>query len=254
MQKKLFATAILVLQLTFCASAQESWNLVKDENGIKVYTRIEPGSEYKAFKAEMQVNCTIETIITVLKNTETVNSWVVNCKGVKLLNNESNDQYYYIETSLTWPFESRDMVYHFQYQNISAKQVKVIVTGLPGYIQPGEGIVRMAKADGYWLLSAIDANNTAVTYQMHVEPGGSIPAWLANPFIRNVPYSTFRELRTIVQKSGIKFRRNRTPSPLCLVSCVPQSGISSPPYGGSSIFCLLTSSLRRESLVLCLFI
>jgi hypothetical protein len=42
---------------------------------------------------------------------------------------------------------------------------------------------------------------TAVTYQMHVEPGGLIPAWLANPFIKNVPFSTFKELRKIVQKS-----------------------------------------------------
>jgi hypothetical protein len=36
---------------------------------------------------------------------------------------------------------------------------------------------------------------------MHVEPGGLIPAWLANPFIENVPFSTFKELRNIVEKS-----------------------------------------------------
>lgn len=201
MQQRLFWLAILLLLVTHSAAAQGNWNLVKDEAGIKVYTRTESGSKYKAFKAEMQVNCKIENIVEVLKNTASINKWVVNCKGVKLLKTEDNDQYYYIETSLPLPFENRDMVYHFQYIETNSRQVRVIVAGIPEYIQPEEGIVRMVKADGYWLLTLVDTNKTAVTYQMHVEPGGLIPAWLANPFIKNVPFSTFKELRNIVQES-----------------------------------------------------
>lgn len=201
MQQRLFWITITVLLLTASASAQENWKLVKDEAGIKVYTKTESGSKYKAFKADMQVSCKIENIVEVLKNTNSINNWIVNCKGVKLLKTEDNDQYYYIETSLPLPFENRDMIYHFQYMEINSEQVRVIVTGIPEYIQPREGIVRMVKTNGYWLLTSIDTNMTAVTYQMHVEPGGLIPAWLANPFIKNVPFSTFKELRNIVQKS-----------------------------------------------------
>ena len=200
-QQRLFWIAIIVLLLTFRASAQENWNLVKEEAGIKVYTKTESGSKYKAFKAEMQVSCKIENIVEVLKNTNSINNWIVNCKGVKLLKTEDNDQYYYIETSLPLPFENRDMIYRFQYIEINSEQVKVIVTGIPEYIQPKEGIVRMVKTNGYWLLTSIDTDKTALTYQMHVEPGGLIPAWLANPFIKNVPFSTFKELRNIVQRS-----------------------------------------------------
>ena len=200
-RQRLFWIAIIVLLLTSGVSAQENWNLVKEEAGITVYTKTESGSKYKAFKAEMQVSCKIENIIEVLKNSYSINNWIVNCKGVKLLKTEDNDQYYYIETSLPLPFQNRDMVYHFQYIQINSEQDRVIVTGIPEYIQPKQGIVRMVKADGYWLLTAIDTDKTAVTYQMHVEPGGLIPAWLANPFIKNVPFSTFKELRNIVQKS-----------------------------------------------------
>jgi hypothetical protein len=201
MPLRLFWSTLIILLLTWSASAQEDWHKMKEEAGIKVYTKTESGSEYKSFKAEMQVNCKIEDIVEVLKNTNTINNWVVNCKEVKLLKTEDNDQYYYIETSLPWPFENRDMVYHFQYIEIKSEQVKVIVTGIPDYIQPRKGIVRLGKAAGYWLLTSIDTGKTAVTYQMHVEPGGLIPAWLANPFIVNVPFSTFKELRNIVQKS-----------------------------------------------------
>jgi hypothetical protein len=201
LQQRLIWITIMVLRLTFTASAQEKWNLVKDDSGIKVYTKTESGSRYKSFKAEMQVKCKIENIIEVLKKTDSVNNWVINCKGVKLLRTEENEQYYYIETSLPLPFENRDMVYHFQYIEINSEQERVNVTGIPDYIQPRKGIVRMFKTNGYWLLTSIDTNKTAVIYQMHVEPGGLIPAWLANPFIKNVPFSTFKELREIVQKS-----------------------------------------------------
>jgi hypothetical protein len=200
MDLRLFWTISIVLLISFSASAQENWKLVKKEDGIKVYTKHESGSDYKAFKAEMQVSCKIENIVEVLKNSESINNWIVNCKGVKLLKTDNNDQYYYIETSLPFPFKNRDMVYHFQYIQTDSEQFKVTVSGIPDYIPPKEGIIRLAIANGYWLLNSIDTSTTAVTYQMHVEPGGLIPAWLANPFIVNVPYSTFKELRKIIQK------------------------------------------------------
>ena len=92
MKQRLFWIAIIILLLTFSAFAQENWHLVKEEAGIKVYTKTESGSKYKAFKAEMQVNCKIENIIEVLKKTDSINNWVVNCKGVKLLKTEDNDR------------------------------------------------------------------------------------------------------------------------------------------------------------------
>ena len=200
MQQKLSCIIILILLSTLSVSAQENWKLVKEESGIKVYTKTEPGSDYKAFKSEMQLNCKIESIVEVLKNSDSINNWIVNCKGIKKLKSEENDQYYYIETLLPFPFKNRDMVYHFQYTEINSVQIRVNVTGIPDYIPTVEGIVRLAKANGYWLLTSINISNTAITYQMHVEPGGMIPAWLANPFIVNVPFSTFKELRNIIQK------------------------------------------------------
>ncbi len=89
-----------------------------------------------------------------------------------MLKSDNNDEYFYIETSIPFPFKNRDMVYHFQYIGINSGQEKVVVTGIPAYIPPKEGIVRLAKANGYWLLTSVDPYNTVVTYQMHVEPGG----------------------------------------------------------------------------------
>ncbi len=200
MHQRLFCLTLSLLLLSYLVDAQENWKLVKEEAGIKVYTKPESGSDYKAFKAEMEVSCKIEKIVEILKTSDTNNSWIVNCKGIELLKTDDNEQYYYIETQLPFPFKNRDMVYHFQYITINSDQVIVDVTGMPEYIQPKEGIVRMAKTNGYWFLTSLGTDRTSVIYQMHVEPGGLIPAWLANPFIVNVPFSTFKELRKIIQK------------------------------------------------------
>jgi hypothetical protein len=195
-----FRIVIIAILLPLYASAEGKWSLVKEEDGIKIYSKPEPGSGYNAFKAEMQVNCLIKDIVNVLKNTKNNSSWVVNCKVIKLLKAEGNDQYYYIETILPWPLDNRDMVYRFQYLEITGSQVRINITGIPGYIQPKEGIARITKANGFWLLTSVDANKTLVTYQMHVEPGGFIPAWLANTYIADAPLNTFKGLRKLILK------------------------------------------------------
>jgi hypothetical protein len=199
-RKRILPIAIIVILLQFSASAQGNWKLVKNENGIKIYSKPEPGSGYNAFKAEMQVNCMIKDVVDVLKNTKNNSSWVPNCKVMKLLKTDGNDQYYYIETILPWPLDNRDMVYRFHYEEVNAKQVKINITGIPGYIQPKTGIERITKANGYWLLTYVDTKKTSISYQMHVEPGGIIPSWLANAYISDAPFSTFTELRKLIQK------------------------------------------------------
>jgi carbon monoxide dehydrogenase subunit G len=201
MRRRLFWIAVSLLIFILHVSAQKDWTLQKEEDGIKVYTKKESVSNYKAFKAEMQVSCTIKDIIGVLKDADAFCKCITYSKEVKVLQMEDDDVYYYVETSLPWPFDNRDMVYHLEFSEMNSEPVKVMVTGLPEYIPPREGVVRIAKANGYWLLVSIDARITNVTYQMQVEPGGSIPAWLANLSIVNIPHSTFRNLKNMLYRS-----------------------------------------------------
>ena len=53
---------------------------------------------------------------------------------------------------------------------------------------------------GFWKLTPIAENKTKVEYQMHVEPGGYVPAWLANMKIVDTPYTFMYNLREQVEK------------------------------------------------------
>ena len=39
-----------------------------------------------------------------------------------------------------------------------------------------------------------------MTYEVHTEPGGSVPSWLANSFVVDAPLQTLQGLRAKVEK------------------------------------------------------
>ena len=55
--------------------------------------------------------------------------------------------------------------------------------------------MRIPYLSGYWLLEKQGANRTKVTYQVHADPGGSIPHWLANATAVNNPYETLKNMK-----------------------------------------------------------
>jgi hypothetical protein len=57
-----------------------------------------------------------------------------------------------------------------------------------------EGLVRMPMVRGYWILTPAKGG-TNIEYSFVADPGGAIPAWLANQFIVDGPFKTVSALR-----------------------------------------------------------
>ena len=58
----------------------------------------------------------------------------------------------------------------------------------------------MAQVDGFWKLVPKGDNLTEVTYQVHTEPGGSVPALIANKFVVDAPFKTLQGLKERAEK------------------------------------------------------
>ncbi|MCK5189812.1 MAG: hypothetical protein KAR12_07125, partial [Methylococcales bacterium] len=177
----LFIFFILSSQL----SAQEknqSWQLVKDENGIKVYTRILANSDYKEFRGEMDVATKLDELLTFIKNAERCPDWQYKC--IKMLN--LSNGYIYKLSNLPWPLSDRytvmqSQVHYDQQHNIYTLQLKNIERAqLPKQIVaqlPVENdTVQMRYSDGYWQFKLGNSSTIHITYQMHGDPAGVIPA------------------------------------------------------------------------------
>jgi len=171
-----------------------SWELKKDEKGIKVYTRSVEGFDLDEFKGETTLNVPVEKIVEALKDVDKMPKWVPDCKQAKLQKMENENQYHYIETSVPFPLRNRDAVVHFQYIKLD-NGIKVLIEGKPKYLPSNEGLVRIPYIKGYWLLVPIGEYKTSVTYQVHADPGGAIPVWLANATAVDTPYDTLKNLR-----------------------------------------------------------
>ncbi len=185
--------------ISFMTRSQASWEVAKCEDGIIVYTRVKKDSDFKAFKAVLTVDVSTDEIIRVLKNANDYIKWYGYTKTSKVLKQEQDVQYNYVETKFPWPYSNRDMVYKMTIDASDSKEVKILLEGIPDYIPEKKGIVRMEKAAGFILLKSM-GGNTEITYQFHSEPGNNIPTWLANSSIAELPFKTLLGLRKTLKE------------------------------------------------------
>lgn len=187
--------------LQFQAFGQEPWKLIKDKMGIQVFTRTNTVSSFKEFKAIMQIEAEVNQFLAVLYDVKGLTEWGYNIKESKLINRPNNlSQTYYAVAKAPWPYKDRDGIYLNQINwNKESKVLLVDIEILEQDFEMNEDYVRM-DGYGYWQIKAVSDSKMEVVFQMQIDPGGSIKAWLANMFVTDSPYETMLGLRNIIQK------------------------------------------------------
>ncbi|MBL4585934.1 MAG: hypothetical protein JKX84_02590 [Flavobacteriales bacterium] len=191
------------------AFAQNVWDLKKDKDGIKVYTRSVGGSSMKATKAVTILNCDLHTCVAVLKDIDHLKNLFPDCSVSKKIEQSEMEQIHYLELDAPWPVTDRDAAFRLVYRFDSESQ-SVIVDANPitGKYPEQKGKVRLTTGKGEWRFRQISEQTTEVIYSAHIEPGGSIPMWLANSVVEENPYrmfTNFSELIKLERYRGKKF-------------------------------------------------
>lgn len=199
--KSLYLVTLVFVFFPMDIFSQSSWEIDMNKDGIVVYTRNEVDSDFKSFKAVTLVDASGSEVIKLLRNADGYTNWFGFTKTSKVLEQEGNTQYNYVETIFPWPYKNRDMIYKMSIDTSSPKVIEISLEGIPHYIPEKKKIVRMEKASGYMLLNTT-GNKTEVTYVFHSEPGGKIPVRLANNSIAELPYKTLTGLKKILEKTN----------------------------------------------------
>jgi ribosome-associated toxin RatA of RatAB toxin-antitoxin module len=205
MNKVFFILLLLVLKMN-PASAQNTWKLSTEKEGIKIYTSMVTDSKIKAIKVECDVNATPSQLVALVMDVNAAPDWVSHVKSAKLVKQISpTELYYYSEVNLPWPAANRDFVAHLTVsQNPDTKVVTIDGPAVPGFVPVKKGIVRIDNSIGKWIITPVGSDQLHVEYSIHVDPGGSLPAWLVNMFATDAPLQIFRSLKTQLQKSAYK--------------------------------------------------
>jgi hypothetical protein len=183
---------LFCIQFTTCP-AQYDWKLAKEKNGISVYLSDVSWSAYKSVKVECTLNGTYAKLIALLTNVVEFNKWIYNTKSTWLIKqNTPLDFIYYSETRMPWPLTNRDAIIHMQIKTDSLPRL-LIITGtdepdlLPRFISR----VRVTKYKANW---RVTMPTLQTSYILELDPGGSIPANIANSFADKGPFGTFTNL------------------------------------------------------------
>ena len=203
---KLLLLSFLLLFKVLPTSAQTSWKLSTESEGIKVYTGIYPGSKIKSVKVECEFKASASQFVAVLMDIKSSPEWLYHTRLCTVVKQVSpSELYYYSEVTLPWPAENRDFVSHLSVsQNPETKLITINGPAVPGFVPLKDGIVRVDHSGSEWLVTPLANGQVSVKYTLHVDPGGALPVWLVNMFATEGPIQIFKKLKLQLQKPAYK--------------------------------------------------
>jgi hypothetical protein len=201
MKNLIVLISFLVFQNS-CMFSQDEWDLIRDTAGIKVYSKEVEGYHFKSFKAITTINGSVHDFVFTLTDIPNFPKWGHQIKSAKIVEKTGDTlQIYYSIAKAPFPYKDRDGIYLNRFKWDSETKTLIIeIEVLNDYLDPNEKYIRV-KGYGYWKLLVVSENKMEVTFSMQLDPGGSIPSWLANMFIDGAPFHTLLNIKNRIEAS-----------------------------------------------------
>jgi len=183
--------------------AEEPWKLVKDSEGIKVYTRPVPGSAANEFKGIAEVNAPLEVIREVFRDVASFPRWYGFCKEIKLLKHDTeNHRVVYFVLKTLGPVKDRDFIVDVNDElDVRAGRFFITMNAVKEDLVPRQDrYVRMTDVAGTYDMTRLDSLRSEVVYTVRADPAGHIPAFISNLMQKDQPYLSLKGLREMVRK------------------------------------------------------
>lgn len=183
----------------------QGWEHVSDSDGILVQRRTVEGSNLKEFRGRSVVAAPIGRVLGVIRDAPHRIEWMSECASSYVVEEDlkARVQIAYHRTKAPWPVADRDSINRAQ-MIVQPEQHRVFLP-FEGISHPKvpvvKGVVRMPFIRGHWILMPLQAGkSTLVEYQVHANPGGQLPEWLANLASKKLPLLTIIGLKKQVTK------------------------------------------------------
>jgi hypothetical protein len=198
--KSVFLFSIIALCLSFTYQKSNAWNLAKEKNNIKVYTRFRDGSKIKEFKAVANFNCTLAQVEKTLVNIKTMNQWYDKVEKVEMLQQISNNEAIY-KIYFDFPAIVQDRYSTIKAiikkDNIGNIFIKTSFFSVPHKEEKSRIYVKEIASE--WSITGSDGNVT-LEHIAFMNPAGFIPEWLVNSNLTDGPIRTLSNLKALVVK------------------------------------------------------
>lgn len=194
--KLLLATALLCAT-PWMMTPEIPWSHSKSGHGVKVFTRSVAGSSIKEIKAELELDCSINTAVSCLTDIGSYPQWIYQMTEARVIKQISLMEFeVYQRVKTPWPLDDRDVCGHYKLkQDPITFDVSLITHSVPKVLPAVAGVVRVQKNRTTWTIKPIAKNKNKCEYFLMLDPAGEVPAWIINLFISEGPYSSLVKLK-----------------------------------------------------------
>lgn len=184
------------------SGAAQSWNFIKEKDGIKIYTRQETGTSLKAYKGITEIHATADNVFALIENVNNTDWWDKNLTQIKVLLYEKNKRAkYYLVYDLPWPVTDRDLCVDVTVTTDPSSGIsRITAVPLPGVIPERSEMVRIRDYRQTWTVSPAGRESAHVVLEGFVDPAGNIPEWLSNMLIVDSPVKVMSEVKQRLEK------------------------------------------------------
>lgn len=190
---------ILIL-LPIAGYSQVDWELQRDKEGVKVWTRDYPNSNFKQFKATCEIDASMENVVALFQDIEKLNTWYDRIEETSIIKTISDQEAIYtLDFDLPWPITNRvTAVKSIIDFDPSSGEVKVITAYEANIINPENGDLLVTDISSDWILTPNSNGKIDAMHYGYMDPAGSLPAWIANKGVKDGPINTINGMKRLL--------------------------------------------------------
>ncbi|MEO5569701.1 MAG: START domain-containing protein [Bacteroidia bacterium] len=196
----------ILLALLFFVPDNGTWVLRKNQDDIRVYTRSISTSDFKELKCTTRVKSSMSAIVKLLIDVDHFKGWIYKCTEATLIKKVSaREVISYQLFDAPWPVDDRDVVANCYVTQDEKTKIVVVRSVVANVLIPEKkGIVRIKNFRTTYTLTPKGNGWIEIDYELGTEPGGSVPAWLANMVMVNGPFTSQQAMSALLQTSYFK--------------------------------------------------
>jgi hypothetical protein len=192
---------LAMLLLTSPVSADD-WEQVRDAEArtdVAVYVKPVADNPLNAFMGVVEVPYSMLRIMAVLGDIDRFPEWVYQCDRAEMRPEEWGRDIVHIRIKGIWPVSDRDVVTRSTIkQDPETGTITLHSVHANDILPPQDGYVRLPDLDNRFILEPLDDGWTRITFRTFVDPGGYIPAWLANLVATRAPTTTLTKMQNLL--------------------------------------------------------